>query len=44
MEQDKERPKIEWNRIEVCMGNHADNENNNRCDALAVAERDKFSL
>jgi hypothetical protein len=30
------------------MGNHADmgnhdNENNNRCDALAVAERDKFS-
>ena len=22
---------------------HADNENNNRCDALAVAERDKFS-
>jgi len=23
---------------------HADNENNNRCDALAVAERDKFSL
>ena len=22
---------------------HADNENNNRCDALAVAQRDKFS-